>query len=86
MYHGLHFILITENANYKYGDFTQFMKDNLDDQIWYAILRNILEYEAHCNLNKLDMVHVDFPALFGDNLSCTITTVNHIKSLCQTYL
>ena len=86
MYYGLHFILITENANYKYGDFTQFMKDNLDDQIWYAILRNIHEYEAHCNMNKLDMVHVDFPALFGDNLSCTITTVNHIKSLRQTYL
>ena len=41
------------------------MKDTLDDSIWYAIIRNILEYETHCNMNRMDMVHIDFPALFG---------------------
>ena len=73
----LNLALFTENAKYVYGDFTQFMKDNLDDEIWYAIIRNILEYETHCNMNKLDMVHVDFPALFGDALTNDKLSFNH---------
>ena len=37
----------------------------MTDQVWYQLLKDVLNYEGKCSENFLGVNHVDFPAMIG---------------------
>ena len=47
--------------------FTRMMRkyNVMNDQVWYQLLKDVLNYEGKCSENYLGVNHVDFPAMIG---------------------